>query len=132
MTIWHAISAGTHVYHPVVKSAVTCLVLASMLLSGCGSGSDFDSVMWKAAGNSCEESNPRRDMVDDLMENRLKVGMRRREIRRLLGAPGGAYKSPHRKGWEWDYTLGVGASCENLYLGVNARGRLFEWSRGET
>jgi hypothetical protein len=58
--------------------------------------------------------------------------MRRGEIRALLGEPDSAYRSPYRKGWEWNYTLGVGASCENLYLGINGNGRLFEWSRGET
>jgi hypothetical protein len=71
-------------------------------------------------------------MVGDLIDNRLKSGLRRRDMRGLLGKPESAYRSRAFNGWEWNYTLGVGASCESLYLAINGEGRLFKWAHGES
>jgi outer membrane protein assembly factor BamE (lipoprotein component of BamABCDE complex) len=117
-----------------VRAAVGLLVSLSVVVAcaGCLGQQSFDRAEWIAAGNKCTEDNPRRAMVDDLMDSRLKSGLRRRDVRDLLGKPESAYRSRAFKGWEWNYTVGVGASCETLFLAINGEGRLFKWAHGES
>jgi hypothetical protein len=116
-----------------VKSATNLLVLLGIVVAcaGCVGQQGFDRTEWIAAGNKCTDDNPRRAMVGDLIDNHLMSGLRRRDIRGLLGKPESAYRSRAFNGWEWNYTLGVGASCESLYLAINGEGRLFKWAHGE-
>jgi hypothetical protein len=116
-----------------VKSATNLLVLLGIVVAcaGCVGQQGFDRTEWIAARNKCTDDNPRRAMVGDLIDNHLKSGLRRRDVRGLLGKPESAYRSRAFKGWEWNDTLGVGASCESLYLAINGEGRLFKWAHGE-
>jgi outer membrane protein assembly factor BamE (lipoprotein component of BamABCDE complex) len=113
------------------------VVLAALALgvAGCAfGGEDFDSTSWQAAkpGGSCDSQRHRWDMLDDLTDNHLRVGMTQAEVRALLGQPDSvANKTNRTRGW--DYALGIRGSCRYLYVGFDlSTNELREWHTFET
>ena len=101
--------------------------LLIVVCGGClGWGRDFDRQVWLAAGNGCGDNNPRREMVSDLMDNHLALGMTRRSVRQLLGRPEGLY------GDRIEYGLGLRGSCYHLFLTFDTEERLSRMSRSES
>lgn len=48
---------------------------------------DFDKSIWIGHNDLLVRKNPRLKMIDDLMDNHLKVGMDKKEVIELLGKP---------------------------------------------
>ena len=73
-----------------VAAAITALTVAAVA-AGCASGAvEFDSARWKAArATACSDDGDRvrERMLGDLRENRLRLGMARRQVLALLGRP---------------------------------------------
>jgi hypothetical protein len=84
------------------------------------SGRAFDARDWSAWGGerSCDSESPRLEMVEDLRASRLKLGMGRAAVIRLLG-PG-----IHRFPRSLEYGLGGTIDCEFLALDFDQRGNL--------
>lgn len=67
----------------------------------------FDSHEWKAASaTACNDEGAdgdrRHRMVNDLQKNHLSIGMTRRQVRSLLGAPESTYKRLNGlTDWTW-------------------------------
>jgi hypothetical protein len=85
------------------------------------SGRAFDSAEWRAWGGDrwCDSESPRLEMVEDLRSKRLKVGMRKPDVMRLVGPPD--YRSS-RRSLEWG--LGGTIDCEFLVLDFDQHGTL--------
>ena len=106
-------------FRPVV-SVLVMLLFCLATLSGCSRSLDaryselpFDETQWKAVGemsreqrSSCE--NRRANMVGDLVENHLQLGMTKDEIENLLG-PRDGHTAPHPRqvgdGWIYRFTI---------------------------
>ena len=81
----------------------------------------FDSADWRAWGGQrwCDPDSPRLAMVEDLRTKRLKLGMSRAAVMRLLG--------PQDHDWgpnSIEYGLGGSIDCEFLTLDFDRRGHL--------
>jgi hypothetical protein len=85
------------------------------------SGRAFDSAEWRAWGGDrwCDSESPRLEMVEDLRSKRLKVGMRKPDVMRLVGPPDYRWS---RRSLEWG--LGGTIDCEFLVLDFDQHGNL--------
>lgn len=68
------------------------MVVAVLLLGTCNSNKStnvkkFDSEIWLANAGNEEKDNPRAEMISELIDEVLKVGMTRDEVIKLLGPP---------------------------------------------
>ena len=87
----------------------------------------FDIAKWRAnAPGDCND-NYRRQMVEDLSENYLRVGMSPGNVRWLLGPP--EYVETFRGNRQWIYDTGVIVSdCLSLVVRFGREGRrVTEW-----
>jgi hypothetical protein len=89
--------------------------------------SNFDSRKWVVDGTrSCEARQYREAMVEDLVENRLRGGMRRSEVLKLLGPADAADNTRGRPGLAFGIAT-EGSDCFYLYVGFRSNGELVEW-----
>jgi len=51
------------------------------------SESDFDAIEWQSQKGNLEQINPRASMIGALEKYHIRIGMRREQIRKLLGEP---------------------------------------------
>jgi hypothetical protein len=65
----------------------------------------------------CDSESPRLEMVEDLRSKRLKVGMHKRDVMRLVGPPDYRWS---RRSLEWG--LGGTIDCEFLVLDFDGMG----------
>jgi hypothetical protein len=107
----------------VAGAAALLAVVVVGLALGFGISSSerkFDSADWRAWGGErwCHSDSPRLAMVEDLRANRLKLGMDRAAVMRLLGPHD--YARPN----SIEYGLGGSIDCEFLALDFDRRGHL--------
>lgn len=90
------------------------------------SGRAFDSAEWRAWGGDrwCDSESTRLEMVEDLRVKRLKVGMHKPAVMRLVGPPD--YKRSRRS---FEYGLGGTIDCEFLVLDFDRHGNLIRIER---
>lgn len=111
---------------------MVCSILA---LAGCGGGDRaFDSGEWKAESDVyCDNPNVphlRQEMVGDLLDEHLGVGMRQAAVRELLGPPDSIEKG--RPGTWWTYYTGNDQiDCLTLEILFNG-GRVLEAYEAQT
>jgi hypothetical protein len=63
----------------------TLLLSTISLVSSCQT--NFDKEVWLKNNDFLDTKNPRANMVNDLMHNFLKTGMKKEEVLKLLGEP---------------------------------------------
>lgn len=73
------------------RRKIGLLIVASFLgfIMGCSdmSESDFDAAIWQSQKGSLERDNPRAGMIAALEKYHIRVGMKREQVRDLLGEP---------------------------------------------
>ena len=123
----------------LVRCLAVCFVSLAFVAGGCGGGRDisFDAADWKAARHpgQCEApelSEVRQDMVSDLVDERLRPGMTRRELTAMLGQPEeeeGSAGPPRTVNLYW-YTGNDGMECTVLVVGL-VDGRVVHFREGQ-
>ena len=105
------------------------LVVAGAVMVTQSNSGGFDSKAWQAQRGKHERDNPRAGMVVPLTRDHLRAGMRRAEVKALLGEP------DQRRGQSDVYELGVspvGVDEEYFVVEYDSDGKVtqFRVSRG--
>ncbi|CAN5304372.1 hypothetical protein BH09BAC5_BH09BAC5_14150 [soil metagenome] len=72
-----------------------------LILTSCSD--KFDKGVWMQNSND-KSDNPRFDMIDDLKNNYLKIGMASQDVHSLLDQP--TYIDTNKYGIHWTYPIG--------------------------
>lgn len=70
------------------RPRLRCLLALALLLSllvACAANNQFKADVWQRSSGTDHKDNTRCQMVHDLMDNHLRVGMSRMEVKDLLG-----------------------------------------------
>ncbi|WAC01882.1 hypothetical protein N7U66_18795 [Lacinutrix neustonica] len=62
-------------------------ILFTLLCNSCQAQRDFNKELWSENSELIKEGNTRLEMVNDLMQNYLKIGMDKKQVINLLGEP---------------------------------------------
>lgn len=105
------------------KAGMAGLLLAALLLGGCGDMGDaeaFDARQWREGERDSAFYARRHRMVDALLAGPLQPGMSRADLLALLGEP------DDRSGGRFYYTLGssYGADVDYLVIAFDAQDRV--------